>query len=227
MADHKILPKIPVGFHPDLGPDGGMRCCSRNGPKTRYCRRKAGWGTDHFGAGRCFQHGGLTPITTGRYSGIKRQSVTDAIKQLREHERDPLDLNPELEMQRALLHDFIERYDKFTEALIAWHESNGPNRRKPIQIMDIADASRMIGNISRVVETINRLHPPDTIRLETLKRIMDAMGEKVAKHVTDEKVLQAIMEDWGSLRLEAPKAGTVEVSRQQEVDEREVTQSVQ
>ena len=225
----KFKPKIPVGINPDMGSAAGPRCCGRNGAKTKYCRRQPGWGTDHYGSGRCFQHGGLSIITSGRYSVIIRESITDAMQRLREAERDPLDLLPELEMQRALLLDFIERYDKHKEALIDWHESYGSQSptRKPVVVMDIADASRMINNISRLVEAINRLQPLNTVSVKTLKRIMEAMGETVAKHVQDQNIIEAIIMAWGDLRLEIPKTGSVEFVKKSPDREEEVSQLIQ
>jgi hypothetical protein len=86
------------------------------------CRNKKGFRTDHLGNGKCFKHGGLTPIKSGRYSSIERPRLKELIEKF-EADEAPLDLLPELALLRALVLDFIERYDLFAEALLAWHAS--------------------------------------------------------------------------------------------------------
>ena len=36
-------------------------CGARRRQSDGTCRKQAGWGTDHFGFGRCRLHGGATP----------------------------------------------------------------------------------------------------------------------------------------------------------------------
>lgn len=81
--------------------------------------------------GRCRLHGGKstgTPLATGKYS---RYSVikSEAARELREHfekDPDPLDLLPDVLELRVRIADFCNRYDEFSEALIAWHASFNP-----------------------------------------------------------------------------------------------------
>lgn len=86
------------------------------------CRKTAGWGTAHPGVGPCKLHGGNNPIKHGRYSTIKRESLREAIAEFAA-DPDPLDILPELAVARALMRDFIERYDEWRDALLAWHET--------------------------------------------------------------------------------------------------------
>lgn len=90
--------------------------------KYRTCHRPAGWGTDHAGEGKCKLHGGASPSKHGRYSTITRQRVRDLIEK-HEADADPLNVLPELAAARALFEDFVERYDLWKEALLAWHQS--------------------------------------------------------------------------------------------------------
>lgn len=82
---------------------------TRNGGR---CRHEAGWGTDHFGEGRCKLHGGAShgrPIIHGRYAyalqGKLREKFAAAMTDV-----NPLDLLPELAMQRTLLADYVSRF---------------------------------------------------------------------------------------------------------------------
>jgi hypothetical protein len=103
------------------------------GAKTRSgspCRQIAGYKTDHVGQGRCNLHGGATPVIHGRYSSIERTRIKDLIE-LHVNDPDPLDTFPELAAARALFQDFIERYEKNSEALLAWHASWQVTNRLP------------------------------------------------------------------------------------------------
>jgi len=195
--------KRKMGNLPLKPPD--TKCNARNIYHTKYCQHEAGWGTDHLGQGRCKLHGGSTPRITGRYSVIDRARFRELIDVIKHAEdRDPLDLIPELELQRAILIDFIERYDEFSEALIAWHASWGtPNpSRKPHKIVDIADASRIIRTIADIVDKIQKHRQQRTISLATFKRIMEQVGLVVAKHVKDEAVLVKIEADWDGIQID-------------------------
>lgn len=90
--------------------------------KYPTCHRPAGWGTDHPGQGPCKLHGGASPIKSGRYSKIIRPRLAELIAQ-HEADPDPLNILPELAAARALFVDFIERYDEWREAVLAWYAS--------------------------------------------------------------------------------------------------------
>lgn len=97
------------------------------GAKTRNggtCKKPAGAGTDHVGQGRCKLHGGATPIKHGRYSSIQRPRLRELLDGLQaDTSSDALDLEPELHLLRALVLDYIERYDALTDAVLEWHNS--------------------------------------------------------------------------------------------------------
>lgn len=106
------------------------------GAKTRSgspCRNKAGYKTDHVGQGRCHLHGGLNPIKHGRYSTITRPRIKELLEQF-ENDPAPMDLLPEVKLLRALLTDFVERYDEVTEAILAWHNSWGDRYREAVGV---------------------------------------------------------------------------------------------
>jgi hypothetical protein len=167
------------------------RCDARHRkqPELR-CQLPAGWGTSHPGSGRCKHHGGSSRITHGRYSVIRRPSVQQRLDELKAVDADPLDLLEELHLLRALVIDFIERYDLALE-------DDSPRQR-----LDIADASRLIERIARVVDTIHRTQQEHTISLETFKRLMEQMALAVTRYVSDGETLRAIETAWGQIRVE-------------------------
>lgn len=111
-------------------PQGGTACGASARSSGGTCRNPAGFKTDHPGQGRCHLHGGATPIKHGRYSTIKRPEIRALIEQY-EADDNPLNIFPELAAARAFLHDFIERYDEWREAIIGWHVS-WSSAKKPL-----------------------------------------------------------------------------------------------
>lgn len=177
--------------------------CGAKNRQGKPCGHENGWGTDHPGEGRCRLHGGATPIKHGRYSTITRRSIRQKMDALAA-DKNPLDLEPDLLLLRALLVDYIERYDSFVEALFAWHESyinNGGSAPKPIQLLDISDASSIIEKVSRVVERVHKIRGENSLSFETFRRLMEQMGLAVAKHV-DADTVGRIEAEWGAISVD-------------------------
>lgn len=178
------------------------RCGAKKKQGPGNCAQKAGWGTDHVGQGKCKLHGGATPRKHGRYSKIQSVALRELIEQ---HAADdkPLDILPELAACRALFQDFIERYDQWRDALIAWHESylEDDTVAKPRQILDIADAYRLLSEVTKIVERIEKIEAQNAVSRRDLMRIMDEMGRYVERHVTDPKTRNRIRDGWLEIRL--------------------------
>ena len=232
-----------------VGHDKPQHC----GSKARHggvCKRPAGWGTQHAGEGRCKLHGGNTPIKHGRYSTVRRESIRLLIEK-HEADPDPLNVLPELAAARALFQDFIDRYDQWAAALIAWHESYRAGAKpisqdrilalgqlldeyealigtedmtekqegdlkyaretvealgaatdgKPVQILDVADAYRILETISKMVKRVEDVRAANAVSRADLIRIMTEMGRVVQAHVRDETIQQKIRDGWLTVRL--------------------------
>lgn len=190
------------------------------GAKTRSggeCKNKAGKGTDHPGQGRCKFHGGSTPIKTGRYSKIQRPRIKELIEGF-ENDPDPFDLLPEVKLLRALILDYIERYDEYTDALLEWHDSYVDSAKaafsKPTKIMDIISVGTFIGQIGSLLEKIHKQKQESTISIATLNRIIEQLGieaERAIAGVIEDadmrsKVLNDIESRWQSIRIEPNSA---------------------
>jgi hypothetical protein len=183
------------------------RCGARTKQGDHHaCRLAAGAKTDHPGQGRCHLHGGKTPVRTGRYSTIKRESVQSRLAELKTNDRDPMNLADEVLLLRALTIDYIERYDAFMPALIAWHDSYIDLRKtpnpKPTQIVDVADAGRLLEMISRVVERMHKMRETSSVTVAAVRHLMDQMGLVLTKHVQDGEVLDAITRDWAEIQID-------------------------
>lgn len=184
----------------------------RSKGKEGTCQRPAGWGTDHVGDGRCKLHGGKSKITHGRYSKITRPRLKELIAQF-EGDPDPLNLLPEVILLRALIQDYVERYDQFTEALLAWHSDWKENRQseKPQQVIDILSAAKFIGQIGTLIERIEKQKQEGTISLEALDRVVEQFGvelvaaaqEVIQDADTRSALLGAVERRWGTIRIDA------------------------
>jgi hypothetical protein len=202
----------------------------------RLCGQNAGHKTDHPGVGRCWLHAGRPP-SHGRYSSIKSTSLRELYEK---HMADPepLNIEPELAHARAIFQDFLERYDAWREALLAWHESyrTGGNAYsdavrnlretiatkdpakiqaalkeleeasravsgKPTQILDQADAYRILSEITKIVERIERIKAQNAISRPDMLRTMSEMGRVVERHVTDEETRERIKDGWLEIRI--------------------------
>jgi predicted signal transduction protein with EAL and GGDEF domain len=144
--------------------------------------------------------------THGRYSMIQHEGLQEKLGQLEALEQDVMDLSPEVQLLRTLVIDYVERYEAFSEALIAWHADSGKTS-KPRKVMDITDAGNLIEKISRTVHRIHQIHSTGSITLDTFKRVVESMGLIVASHVQEKQVLDSIEQEWSSLALEARDPG--------------------
>jgi predicted signal transduction protein with EAL and GGDEF domain len=141
-------------------------------------------------------------VTTSRYSVIKHRKLGKHLETLEMHDRDLMDLGPEVQLLRALVIDFVERYDDFVEALLQWYaEQDGDTR--PRKIVDIQEAGTLIEKVARIVKTMHSIQQSGSITLVTFKRVMESMGLAVSKYVEDPSVLQAIEDEWSNLPLDA------------------------
>lgn len=141
--------------------------------KTRAgtpCQQPAGWGTDHVGSGRCKLHGGKStgrPITHGRYSLNHRAKLAEKAQVFEDANFG--DLQAELNLLRALLQEYIDRFpDGITlkaadiSAMMGMVESIGRMEERRIKIKnDTAfGASEMQYLVATLKDFINEFVQP-------------------------------------------------------------------
>lgn len=196
---------VPAVRHPPH-PKWGFPTCGARTRAGTHCAQKAGWGTDHLGTGRCKLHGGLKKgggdrrLKSGRWSLATSNRLAEYIEDF-EDESDPLNIVPELNLTRALVKDWLERYDELVEAILHWNETRAPEDR-PARVPDIQEARPLIESISRIAYRIERATSDKYIPRGTFFRIMTAMGRVVESRVPDEALKEKIKDDW--LRIEVP-----------------------
>jgi hypothetical protein len=184
-----------------------MQCTATSKKTDQQCKRRAVVGytvCQVHGAGSAVQgREGGRPATHGRYSRLKRNALRDLIA---EYERDPnpLDILPELAATRALFQDYIERYDEWREALLAWHASFASDTNpspKPREVLDIADAYRLLSEATKIVQRIEAIRAQNAVSRKELSRILQEMTRVVDLEVGDDGIKQRIRDGWLSIRL--------------------------
>lgn len=185
---------------PTIPPTETCNGILRNG--LRHCRLRAGFRTDHVGEGRCSKHGGCTVVKHGRYSKMKHVALRELVEQFAD-DPAPLDILPELAAARALFQDFIDRYQQWRDALVAWHQSyaTGDAAEKPRLVLDISDAYRLLSEATKIVERIEKIRSADAISRPELNRVMSEMGRVVETVVTDEARREKIRDGWLGIRV--------------------------
>lgn len=177
----------------------GERCKAMSRDGHRLCYRHRHPSSRHAPA-----------LTWRRYGRVNAPRLRELLDEMAA-DPDPMDLRPEAELVRALIIDYIERYESFTEALLSWHESFSDEHRqrvldywaenrslpeeerdqageptpvgagKPRQILDVSSAGGLVVQLTRVVETISKQRQEGTITLEALNSILEQLGLHVVQ----------------------------------------------
>lgn len=188
------------------GPFCGAQRTNRGG---KTCKNYAGFRTDHPGTGRCFKHGGnlgqKATMAHGRYSALEHRRVKEIMDTLIQMQDNAMDLIPEANLLRAMLIDYVNRYDEFVEALMAWY-ADPETKARPRRSLDVTDAANLAESISRIIHRMHQITSEGAISLVTFKRVTEMMGIIVAKYVKDETLLEHISHEWDQLALDAKTA---------------------
>ena len=150
----------------------------------------------------------MTPIKSGRYSRIAHARLKDILQDLELSDQQTLDLEPEARLLRAMVIDYVNRYDNFVEELHQWAVADQRSRGKgapppKLDLLSLHDAASLVEAVSRVVEKIHKITRESALTLDTFRRVMEQMGLVVAKHVDDPHVLKQIEADWSSVIVDA------------------------
>ena len=161
-----------------------QRCCNPAVTGYNVCRM-------HGAGGKSKPN--LGGIKHGRYSRLKTKAIASLIADF-ENDPDPLNLMAELATARALFQDFTDRYSESTDALILWSRSS--DAAKPTQILNIRDAGKMVSEITRIVERIEKVRSSNAISRPELMRVLTEMSRVVSSLVDDPATLEEIKKAW-------------------------------
>lgn len=172
-------------------------CGARARSTGQPCQKPAGWGTDHTGEGRCKLHGGASPVRHGRYSTVKTTELREAIERF-QNEEDPLDVVPEIAATRAILQNFLNHHAELQSAILAWYRDED---EKPKKVPQLRDAVQLAESVTRMVKRVEDVRANNAVSISELKRMMHELGRIVSHHVEDQETIDAIVEEWRSVRL--------------------------
>jgi hypothetical protein len=167
------------------------------------CSRAAGHATAHPGVGACAAHDTPPPPApeTDRYAAlVTGESLRARLNATRQAETQLLDLDPEVNLLRTLVVQMADEYQVLSRALIAWYVDN---QQKPKRIPDIMTLVTLVDRVGVMVERVHKLRQRTALDMGTFRRLMEAMGVVVARHVKDIRALQHIEEEWAALTVSA------------------------
>jgi hypothetical protein len=159
-----------------------LKCKAKNKKTGERCGK---WANDGYEV--CTVHGAGTKkrvaegtrkspaesgLKTGRYSKLKSDRFRNLIEQ---HEADgnPLDILPELAAARAVFEDFVNRYDEYTNALLAWHKSF-ENHPKIMGVKMIEALTNVIEQCENIASRDDELEPQLEEDLNASKAFIEA-----------------------------------------------------
>lgn len=175
---------IPAEFVGKLEPN--YYCRGWNAKRTKYCRSRAGSGTEHPGIGRCRQHdgGGDARTTHGlrRYLPLRNTRLGPLVERYQE-DPDALNVGAELAVARALLHNWTEKAKANPDAV------------------DLNAASKLIDTISKLVYRMEQIRQHGTISLERVRLLMHAIDRVLEVEVPDVDQRQRIRRQIGAARV--------------------------
>jgi hypothetical protein len=195
-------------------------CRGRNTKREKYCRARAGQGTEHLGQGRCKNHGGSTPIVHGRYSEVVRDSLGEHIDRLElESEKEKLDILPEATLMRGIVLEMSEKWERIIAALIAWNEAESveaaamERRPKFMHVPQITELADLAKKTAEVVNMVHKRRAANAITLPDFHRLMARMADvvvveadKLERFCPVEKIdafKQAVDKGWREIKLKA------------------------
>ncbi len=176
--------------------------CGANTREGDKCKQPAGAGTDHYGKGRCRYHGGTNgALTHGRYSGLFSEDLESLVNHF-EADTDILNMESDIALVRTLTYKFIDGYDDWLAAVLAWHGSfqEGKYETKPTKVLELSDAYRLLETLSKMVERERKARAANAISARDLFRILNEVGRVIETYVEDKEALHNIREQMLSIR---------------------------
>jgi hypothetical protein len=130
-------------------------------------------------------------------------TIRKIYEELREKDADPLDLEQDIILMRAVAIDYINRWSEFSDALISWYMDR--RGKVPDKILDLSQAATIVEQISRVAARLHTMRESTAINVAAVRLLQDKMAVVLLKHIKDADTLRAIAADWESIELD-PKA---------------------
>lgn len=184
----------------------GYQICGAANRDLVPCKKKAGFGTDHIGQGRCKWHGGnnQSPLAKN-WAGGKHSQIKTEHPQLRQKmeqiagDHDVFDLREEVLKLRAIMEILAERDE-------------------------LLQTARLAVDVSKIIERLHNIEVGRryVISIENVSTIISTVQEVIFRHVPDENTRHMIAQELSSVRLNTalPPAKVVD-AEYREIDEKD------
>jgi hypothetical protein len=172
-----------------------MKTC---GAKTRSgigppCKRPAGWGTDHPGEGRCRSHGGRTPRGVEsphfKHGGRSKHFDPSDLVGFDEWEQE---IGPTLSFERRLM-GMMFVLEQWVYRGVIETKAGDTKTLEPTAVASMCNA------VTRAYQAITKRHEGETVYVKLAQPQVEAafraMGEAVARHVSDPNEAEALRAD--------------------------------
>jgi hypothetical protein len=164
-----------------LEAEKGYKICGARNRQGKPCTNKAGKETDHFGIGRCNDHGGSNQspssagYTTGVRAKIKYPDIIQKVEQLKS-DRDIFDLRDHIFLMEAVAQTILEN------------------------ATEVEDLIPLVKVIESVTKAVQRLHEIEVgrryvISVENLGNVIGRVVEVIERHVPDPYLRSLIAAD--------------------------------
>lgn len=206
--------------------DSNYYCRAWNSKRDKYCKARAGKGTDHPGMGRCKFHDGR-PVVHGKRSKYRGQLVGDHERSPEERyknlpvtiqdiydeqKQDPhfLDVEADIRLARAILTDYIERYEEARESLEewkAWYWEEYETCPPKVDLLPVEHVVTFLKKVTDIAHKEKKLRLEDAMPLAKFYDIMGKMGKVVERWIMEEGMdpaekLQRIKDGWLKIEIE-------------------------
>lgn len=131
---------FPAAYDREARYDANYWCLAINTKRRKYCRARAGAGTDHPGLGRCRVHGGNSSRKHGLRSRYKLQ-IPHLQDRLAKHlaAENPHEIAGEIALLRALTETWLNEKGELLEQLSAWHAQRRLNPEQQNAMYQLID----------------------------------------------------------------------------------------
>lgn len=170
LAEHNAFPRK----------SSSKTCNGKIHRQFRYCKKQAGWGTTHFGKGRCKLHGGCcTGVKSGklRYSDFVPTDIVEKYEEFSVEDKvEILSLDSEIGLIRAKLTDLVNR------------NQSGIFNKDLLQFTEL---------LRRLVETKQKMEEGITrkVTIEITMKLVEKVIEVIDKNIPDVLLKQRIAGD--------------------------------
>lgn len=177
---------IPEGFDPE-------KHCGAAGRKShKACMMMSGERTDHPGLGRCWLHGGATPVVHGRSSKVVRQTIFERVNAM---ESDPRLLS--LDKQLAALHVLFDMQLRKLSL-------EGEGFETVLDIIESAVASGDVRNLEIPDEIVPRLDMETIDMMVKLSKTIYEMrfSKRFSMPITQvQQILMSLMDSFAAISM--------------------------